>query len=188
VLDEGGKKKEYDSMRNITYGRPSGRPCGPAFSQLDESALPDVQRGLDQPKLCCAGKSLDPGLFAQRGGSIRDRDHNRELNRSAAARVAAGSAGTVCSQAPPYVGRPTAVERVVGAAKQVYRGQRVSRLPAAGVVPAARARVARAGALHHAAALVAGGAEVAAGELRGHDGRGVGHRIGGGYRGARRGR
>ena len=36
-------------------------------------------------------------------------------------------------------------------------------LPAAGVEPAARARVAAAGALHHAAALLAGGTEVEAG-------------------------
>src|SRR4051812_8671499 len=46
---------------------------------------------------------------------------------------------------------------------------------AAGVVPAARARVAGARALHHAAALAAGRAEVQALHLGRDDGRGVGH-------------
>src|SRR5436309_15764478 len=53
-------------------------------------------------------------------------------------------------------------------------------LPAAGVVPAARARVARARALHHAAALLAGRAEVAPLHLRRDHRRGVGE--GGGRR------
>ena len=72
---------------------------------------------LDQAKLGGAGKPLDPSLFNQRGGSIGDRKHNRELNRSAAARVAAGGTGAVRSQTALDVGCPPAVERVVSAAQ-----------------------------------------------------------------------
>src|SRR4051794_17385546 len=55
--------------------------------------------------------------------------------------------------------------------------------PAAGVVAAARARVARAGALHHPAALAARRAEVEAGEAGRDDGRRVGEGGGRGLRG-----
>ena len=69
-----------------------------------------------------AGKPLDPGLFTERSGSIGDWDHDRELDRSAAARVAAGSTGAVRGQTAIDVGRPPAVERVVSAAEQVDEG------------------------------------------------------------------
>ena len=73
----------------------------------------------DQPKLGCTGEPLDPSLLAQRGGPIGDREHNRELNRAAAARVAAAGARTVRYQALLDVGRPAAVEAVIGAAEEV---------------------------------------------------------------------
>jgi hypothetical protein len=109
-------------LPNSVWRLQQGQPYRGIRSQANpssESRLCAVQRSLDELKLGCSGKPLDPGLFASRGRSIANRDHNRELNRSSAARVAAGGAGTVCGQSPLDVGRPSAVERVVGAAKQV---------------------------------------------------------------------
>src|SRR5205823_12210456 len=74
---------------------------------------------LDELKLRGAREPLDTRLFAQRGGSIGNRDHSHELNRSAAARVAAGSARTVCRQSALDIGRPPAVQRIIGTAAQI---------------------------------------------------------------------
>ena len=84
---------------------------------MQERAL--RSRQLDQAKLGRSWEPLDAGLLAKRGGSIGDRDRERELNRTPAARVAAGGAGTVGGEAPLHVGRPAAVQAVVGAAQQV---------------------------------------------------------------------
>jgi hypothetical protein len=76
-------------------------------------------RGLDELELGCTRKPLDPRLFPQRRGSISNGDHSRELNRSAAARVAAGGARTVCGHSALNIGRPPAVQGAVSAAEQV---------------------------------------------------------------------
>jgi hypothetical protein len=76
--------------------------------------------GLDQLQLGGAGEPLDAGLLSERSRPVGDPDDERELNRAAATRVAAGGAGSVCSQAPRNVGRPSAVEAPVGAAEQAH--------------------------------------------------------------------
>jgi hypothetical protein len=114
--------------RRLAPNRHAGCPLGRVASafavggRLSQCASTESVQALDQLKLGRPGKPLDPGLFAQRRGSIGDRDRSHELNRSAAARVAAGGAGTVRGQAPLEVRRPPAVERLVGTAEQVDEG------------------------------------------------------------------
>src|SRR3954452_6972184 len=96
---------------------PSGSPISAMMSARSESRLAPRPRGLDELELGCTRKPLDPRLFPQRRGSIGNGDHGGELNRSAAARVAAGGAGTVCGQSALNIGRPPAVQGAVSAAE-----------------------------------------------------------------------
>ena len=57
--------------------------------------------------------------LAQCGGSVDRRDYGCELDRPAATGISARVAGAVCGEAALEVGRPAAVEAVVGAAEQV---------------------------------------------------------------------
>src|SRR5438105_3921894 len=123
------------SPNGLPLGVPAGRPLLPwvheasperldPLSTLATSSSPLALRlsRRDQAKLGRSREPLDAGLLAERGESVDDRDHERELNRAPAARVAAGGAGTVGCQAPLHVGRPAAVKAVVGAAPQVDEG------------------------------------------------------------------
>jgi TolB protein len=75
-----------------------------------------------EPQLRRARQPLDPRLLAERFGAVGDGHRARELDRQAAPRVAARRAGSMGGQAALEVGRPPAVEAVVGAAKQVDVG------------------------------------------------------------------
>ena len=84
-----------------------------------KSHLARRPRSLDEPELGCTRKPLDPRFFPQSRGSISNGDHSRELNRSAAAGVAAGGAGPMRGDSAPNIGRPSAVQGAVSAAEQV---------------------------------------------------------------------
>ena len=105
-------------VRAVAHNRRSIEPAGDRADQgRAGEASPSLRR-----RFSAGGRRLmraSSRIASERRGELAG---VHELHRAAGARVAARGAGLVLAETPLGVGRPAAVERAVGAAKQVHEG------------------------------------------------------------------